>query len=46
MDTVEFNRKIQDTFVRVAIWPEWLQNIVLEDIAAAIENRVRTMELI
>jgi hypothetical protein len=46
MEVVEFNKKIQETFVIIATWPEWLQNIVLEDIAAAIDNRVRTMDLI
>jgi hypothetical protein len=46
MDVPEFNKKIQETFVVVATWPEWLQAIVLEDILAAVENRVRTMDLI
>ncbi len=42
-DYVEFSKRI---FARVAALPEWMQTILLEDINAAIENRIRTMELI
>jgi hypothetical protein len=42
-DYVEFSKHI---FARIATLPEWMQTILLEDINAAIENRIRTMELI
>jgi hypothetical protein len=42
-DYSEFTKRV---FARIAALPEWMQIIVLEDINAAIENRIRTMELI
>jgi hypothetical protein len=42
----EFIEKIKKTFDRVVAMPEWMQTILLEDINATIENRVRTMEMI
>ena len=46
MEPEEFIEKIKKTFVRVVAMPEWMQTILLEDIEAAIENRIRTMEII
>jgi hypothetical protein len=31
---------------RILRMPEWLQNIVLEDVKTAVENRVATVEII
>jgi hypothetical protein len=39
----EYSKRI---FARMAMLPEWMQSILLEDINDAIENRIRTMELI
>jgi len=46
LEPEEFIEKIKKTFVRVVAMPEWMQTILLEDIEAAIENRIRTMEII
>jgi hypothetical protein len=46
LEPEEFIEKIKKTFIRVAAMPEWMQTILLEDIDAAIENRIRTMEII
>ena len=46
METEEFIEKIKKAFARVIAMPEWMQTILLEDIDAAIENRIRTMEII
>ena len=46
MEPEEFIGEIKKTFSRVAMLPDWMQQIILEDINAAIENRIRTMELI
>jgi hypothetical protein len=32
--------------VRILKLPEWMQNIVLEDIKTAVRNRVATMEMV
>ncbi len=37
---------IKKTFSKIGDLPEWMQVILLEDINATIENRVRTMEMI
>ena len=36
----------EDLGERVLKLPEWMQNIVLEDVNTAIKNRVATMEMI
>ncbi len=46
MEPEEFIEKIKKAFARVIAMPEWMQTILLEDIDAAIENRIRTMEII
>jgi hypothetical protein len=46
LEPEEFIEQIKRTFSRAAMLPDWMQQILLEDINAAIENRVRTMELI
>ena len=37
---------IKRCFSKIADLPEWMQVILLEDIRDAIENRIRTMEMI
>ena len=46
MEPEEFIEQIKRTFSRASMLPDWMQQILLEDINAAIENRIRTMELI
>ena len=46
MEPEEFIGQIKKTFSRACALPDWMQQILLEDINAAIENRIRTMELI
>jgi hypothetical protein len=46
MEPEEFIEKIKKAFARVIAMPEWMQTILLQDIDAAIENRIRTMEII
>ncbi len=46
MEPEEFIEQIKRTFGRASLLPDWMQQILLEDINAAIENRIRTMELI
>ena len=46
MEPEEFIGEIKKTFSRACVLPDWMQQILLEDINAAIENRIRTMELI
>jgi hypothetical protein len=46
LEPEEFIGEIKKTFSRAAMLPDWMQQILLEDINAAIENRIRTMELI
>ena len=46
MEPEEFIGQIKKTFSRACALPDWMQHILLEDINAAIENRIRTMELI
>ena len=46
MEPEEFIGEIKKTFSRACALPDWMQRILLEDINAAIENRIRTMELI
>ncbi len=46
MEPEEFIEQIKRTFSRASMLPDWMQQILLEDINASIENRVRTMELI
>ena len=46
MEPEEFIEQIKKTFSRAPMLPDWMQQILLEDIIAAIENRIRTMELI
>jgi hypothetical protein len=46
LEPEEFIGQIKRTFSRACALPDWMQQILLEDINAAIENRVRTMELI
>jgi len=36
----------EDLGERILNMPEWMQNIVLEDVNTAIKNRVATMEMI
>ena len=43
---LELTEAIKKSFRRIADLPEWMQAILLEDIRDAIENRVRTMEMI
>jgi len=38
--------KIGEVFQEISKLPDWMQIIILEDISCAIENRIRTMELI
>jgi hypothetical protein len=45
LEPEEFIKQVKKTFSRAAVLPDWMQSILLEDINAAIENRVRTMEL-
>jgi len=37
---------IKKSFSKIGDLPQWMQVILLEDIRDAIENRVRTMEMI
>jgi len=46
LEPEEFIGEIKKTFSRACGLPDWMQLILLEDINAAIENRIRTMELI
>ena len=46
MEPEEFIEQIKRTFSRAIALPDWMQQILLEDINATIENRIRTMELI
>jgi hypothetical protein len=46
LEPEEFIGEIKKTFSRASLLPDWMQQILLEDINAAIENRIRTMELI
>ena len=46
LEPEEFIGEIKKTFSRACVLPDWMQQILLEDINAAIENRIRTMELI
>ena len=46
MEPEKFIEQIKRTFSRASMLPDWMQQILLEDINAAIENRIRTMELI
>jgi hypothetical protein len=46
LEPEEFIGQIKKTFSRAAMLPDWMQQILLEDINAAIENRICTMELI
>jgi hypothetical protein len=46
MEPEEFIGEIKKTFRRACALPDWMQQILLEDINAAIENRIRTMEII
>jgi hypothetical protein len=46
MDSEELIDQIKITFSRATALPDWMQSILLEDINDAIENRIRTMELI
>jgi len=46
LEPEEFIGEIKKTFSRACALPDWMQQILLEDINAAIENRIRTMELI
>jgi hypothetical protein len=46
LEPEEFIEQIKQTFSRASVLPDWMQLILLEDINAAIENRIRTMELI
>lgn len=43
---LEFVEALKKSFSKIADFPEWMQIILLEDINATIENRVRTMEII
>ena len=46
MEPEDFIEQIKKTFSRACALPDWMQQILLEDINAAIENRIRTMEII
>ena len=46
MEPEEFIGEIKKTFSHASVLPDWMQQILLEDINDAIENRIRTMELI
>jgi hypothetical protein len=46
LEPEEFIEQIKRTFSRAVMLPDWMQQILLEDINAAIENRIRTMTLI
>jgi hypothetical protein len=46
LEPEQFLEEIKKTFRRAVALPDWMQQILLEDINAAIENRIRTMELI
>ena len=43
---LELAEAIKRSFSKIGNLPEWMQTILLEDINATIENRVRTMEMI
>ena len=43
---LEFSEAVKRCFSKIGDLPEWMQTILLEDINATIENRVRTMEMI
>ena len=43
---LEFVEALKKSFSKIGDLPEWMQIILLEDINATIENRVRTMEII
>lgn len=43
---LEFVEALKKSFSKIGDFPEWMQIILLEDINATIENRVRTMEMI
>ena len=42
----ELTEAIKRSFSKISDLPEWMQTVLLEDINATIENRVRTMEMI
>jgi hypothetical protein len=46
LESTEFDERLKKALSRIRNFPEWMQSILLEDINAAIENRIRTMELI
>jgi hypothetical protein len=43
---LELTEAIKRSFSKIGDLPEWMQTVLLEDINATIENRVRTMEMI
>ena len=43
---LELTEAIKRSFSKISDLPEWMQTVLLEDINATIENRVRTMEMI
>ena len=46
MTDLELAEAIKKSFSKIGDLPEWMQTVLLEDIEDAIENRVRTMEMI
>ena len=45
-EKLDLTEAIKRSFSKISDLPEWMQTILLEDIHAAIENRVRIMEMI
>ena len=41
-----FERELQKTLEKINSLPEWMQEILLQDINTAIENRIAIMEMI
>jgi hypothetical protein len=43
---IAFERELQKTLEKINSLPEWMQEILLQDINAAIENRIAIMEMV
>jgi hypothetical protein len=43
---IVFEHELQKTLKKINALPEWMQEILLQDINAAIENRITIMEMV
>ena len=46
LSKLAFEHELQKTLERISVLPEWMQEILLQDINTAIENRIAIMEMI